>query len=84
MADTSADPTGLHPHTKAWLAFLQGVLPVVSAVAAGLWIAGTYLQDQRREAAGREVLLERQQSELEQQNRIRSFEAGKAFRDKQF
>jgi len=75
---------GLHPRTRAWLGFLQGVLPVVTTVAAGLWIAGTYLQDQRREAAGREALLERQQSELEQQNRIRSFEAGQRFRDRQF
>lgn len=77
-------PSGLHPLTHGWLAFLQGVLPVVSAVAAGLWVAATYLQDQREQAAAREALAVRQQSELEQQNRIRSFEAGQSFRDKQF
>lgn len=84
VADGIEKQPGPGPRTSAWLAFLQGVIPVVSAVAAGLWVAATYLQDQREQAAGREALLERQQSELEQQNRIRSFEAGRSFRDRQF
>jgi hypothetical protein len=75
MSDTPAhasekDP--LSPRTKAVLALIQGLLPAMTAIVGALWIAGTYLHDQRVRAANDE-------GTQTQQSQIRLLEAQKAF-----
>lgn len=59
----------LSPRTQAVLALVQGLLPALTAIIGGLWIAGTYLNDQRinahKEAISR--LIEAQRPFLERQ-----------------
>jgi hypothetical protein len=40
----------LSPRTQAALTLVQGLLPVMTAITGGLWVAFTYLQDQRHQA----------------------------------
>ena len=66
----------LSPLTTAILALIQGLLPALSAVAGGLWVAFTYL-DHQREAP------KQQEEQSIRDNRTRLLEARKPFIDKQ-
>ena len=74
--DKAVDANLLSPWVSALLQLTQALLPTLTAIAAGAWVAFTYL-DQEKEAT-------RQQSvQAEKDNRTRSFEARKPFSDKQ-
>ena len=66
----------LSPLTVAILALIQGLLPALSAVAGGLWVAFTYL-DHQKEAR------QQQEEQSKRDNRTRLLEARKQFIDKQ-
>ncbi len=66
----------LSPLTLAILALVQGLLPALTAIIGGLWVAFTYLDHQK-------VARTEQQLQLQRDNRTRLLEARKGFIDKQ-
>jgi hypothetical protein len=66
----------LSPTTKALLGLIQGLLPAMTAVIGGLWIAYTYLDHQKE-------IQTQQAIQAEKDNRTRLIEARKPFADKQ-
>jgi hypothetical protein len=66
----------LSPLTMAVLALVQGLLPALTAIIGGLWVAFTYLDHQKEARA-------EQQIQLQRDNRTRLLEARKGFIDKQ-
>jgi hypothetical protein len=72
----------LTPRTQALLALIQGLLPVMTAIVGALWIAWTYLNDQRAKS---EIDAQNRAHDMKQsgtESRIRLLEAQKPFLDK--
>jgi hypothetical protein len=65
------------------LALVQGLLPLMTAIIGGLWVAFTYLENQKTQEAQEKIVRERQQTEEARTRAIRQFEARRPFLDKQ-
>lgn len=80
MADApetdSHESEPLSPKTKEILALIQALLPVMTAIIGGLWVAYTYLEQQNEARAQQEIQSKRD-------NETRLLEARKPFLDKQ-
>jgi hypothetical protein len=72
----SPEKEPLSPKTKAILALIQGLLPAMTAIVGGLWVAITYLEQQKEARAQQEIQAQRD-------NKTRLLEARKPFLDKQ-
>jgi|SRR6202035_3248012 hypothetical protein len=68
--------TPLSPMTTAVLALIQGLLPALTATAGGIWIAWTYIENQKHAQA-------EQIEQAQKENTTRLLEARKPFIDKQ-
>jgi hypothetical protein len=66
----------LSPKWKAALQLIQGLLPAITGILAGLWVAKTYLDQQKTNQT-------QQQIQAEKDSRTRLLEARKPFIDKQ-
>ena len=66
----------LSPMTTAILALVQGLLPALTAIVGGIWIAWTYLENQKHAQA-------EQIAQAQKENTTRLLEARKPFIDKQ-
>jgi hypothetical protein len=66
----------LSPLTKAILALIQALLPAMTAIVGGLWVAFTYL-DHQKETRDQQLI------QASKDNRTRMLEARKPFIDKQ-
>jgi|ERR1051326_547478 hypothetical protein len=66
----------LSPATAAILALIQGLLPAMTAIVGGLWVAFTYLENQKEAEAERQLQIKRE-------NVARLLEARKPFIAKQ-
>ncbi len=66
----------LSPFTSAILALIQGLLPAMTAIVGGIWVAYTYLDHQK------EARIE-QEEQTKRENTARLLEARKPFIDKQ-
>lgn len=73
----------LSPTTQAILSLIQGLLPLMTAIAGGLWVAFTYLDNQRLQAEQQRVATIRQDAETSRQRILRQFEARRPFLERQ-
>ena len=72
----------LSPRTQALLALVQGLLPVMTAIVGAIWIAWTYLNDQRAQAEREAESQANVMKQAESESRVRLLEAQKPFLDK--
>jgi hypothetical protein len=79
-ASTPHEPLG--PRTRAILALLQGLLPAMTAIVGGLWIAWTYLNDQRARSNDESRQVEKESARSLEESRVSLLEAQKLFLDK--
>jgi hypothetical protein len=76
MPEQSASPPNpLPPWAQAVIALVQGLLPAMTGIIGGLWLAFTYVENQK-------ALAEKEMATRLKESQVRLFEAQKPFLDK--
>jgi hypothetical protein len=85
MNDKSQSSTkndSLEPRTQALLSLAQGLLPAMTAIIGGIWIALTYLWDHSAQAEKDRLQADQDREQRFQESRVRLLEAQKPFLDR--